>query len=131
MKYRRLIVVVIAIACIAVTAGCGPQRAERPDRALVTGKVTYQGKPVPGGIITFMVTTGSGNTAGGMLRADGSFYMEDAPIGENQITIDTEAIKPELGSRYVQLPEKYLSPEKSGLTFDVKAGENQADFALE
>lgn len=66
-----------------------------------------------------------------MLRADGSFYIEDAPIGENQITIDTEGLKPELGSRYVKLPEKYWTAEQTDLKFEIKPGDNKADFALE
>jgi hypothetical protein len=130
MKSKSLIVVII-IASVAVTIGCGPQRAERPDRAIVSGTITYQGKPVSGGNIAFIAASG-GNTASGVLKSDGSYSIDDAPIGQNQVSIDTESIKPYLGPNYVKLPEKYLSPEKSGLTFEVKAGENtDVNFTLE
>jgi hypothetical protein len=128
MNCQRLVVLVSVVVCVA-TCGCGPKRAARPDRAIVTGTVTYQGKPVPGGVITF--TGANGDTEGGMLRENGSFYVENAPVGENKISVDPEQIKPELGSRYVKLPAKYLQAETTDLTFNVEAGSNTADFNLE
>lgn len=130
MSCKRLIVFVGVIACFVATTGCSPQRAQRADRAIVSGTVNFKGKPVPGGVITFTASE-SGNTAGGMLKADGTYYIEDAPFGENKVTIDPEAVKPELGSRYVQIPAKYLQAGTSGLTFKIELGENTADFNLE
>lgn len=128
MNCRHLIVLSSVVAFVATT-GCGPKRAARPDRAVVTGTVTYQGKPLPGGIITF--TGANGDTEGGMLRENGSFYVENAPVGETKVSVDPEAIKPELGSRYVKLPTKYLTAETTDLKFKVEAGNNKADFALQ
>lgn len=131
MKSIRPILAVVLLLSISVIFGCGPKRAERPDRSRVTGKITYSGQPVQGGIITFLSTSGSGDSAGGMIKADGTYSVADVPMGENQVTIDTEALRPELGSRYVKLPEKYLTAEESGLTLNVEAGENSKDFVLE
>jgi len=122
-------ILLFSVIALMATIGCGPNRAARPDRAIVTGTVTYQGKPVPGGIITF--TGANGDTEGGMLRENGAFYVENAPVGENKVTVDPEQIKPELGSRYVKLPEKYLNPDTTDLTFKVEAGSNAAEFRLE
>lgn len=130
MNHKSLIFTVVAVACFAGLLGCGPQRAERSDRAIVSGTVIFKGKPVPGGVITF-VASDSGNTAGGTLKSDGTYYIEDVPVGENKVTIDPEAIKPELGSRYVQIPAKYLQTGTSSLTFNAQSGENKADFTLE
>jgi hypothetical protein len=127
MNCKSLFVLVVVV-CTA-TFGCGPKRAVRADRAVVAGTVTFGGKPVPGGLITF--NGANGNTDQGMLRNDGSFYVENAPIGESKVTVDTEQIKPELGSRYVKLPEKYLKPETTDLKVTVEAGTNKADFNLE
>src|SRR5262245_7817127 len=99
----------IAVAVCATFLGCGPKRAVRADRSVVSGTVTYQGKPVTGGVITF--TGANSDTESGMVRENGSFYVENAPVGENKVTVDPEQIKPELGSRYIKLPAKYLRPE--------------------
>jgi hypothetical protein len=117
-----------AVVSIAIS-GCGPSRSVRADRARVTGTVTYQGKVVPGGKIKFTRT--DGNTAGFKLHEDGTFDIDDVPIGENKVTVDTEIYRPELGSNYVKLPEKYLKPETTNLTFKVEAGENKFDVKLE
>src|SRR5262245_29574458 len=128
MNCRRFLAVLIAVACVAST-GCGPKRAVRADRAVVSGTVTYQGKPVTGGVITF--TGANGDTEQGMLRDTGAFYVENAPVGENKVTVDPEQIKPELGSRYIKLPAKYLKPETTDVTVKVEAGTNKADITLQ
>jgi hypothetical protein len=125
---KRFISIGCIAVCLSVLAGCGPNRAQREGRAVVSGTVTFNGKPVPGGIITFL--SPSGATAGGMLRSAGNYYIEDAPIGKNKVTVDPEAIKPELGSRYVQVPPKYLKPDMTDLKVTIEAGENRADFEL-
>lgn len=130
MNPRSLIIVIGAVACSAAIFGCSPQRAQRADRAIASGTVTYKGKPLGGGIITF-AASGTSNTSSGMLKADGTYYIEDVPVGENNITIDPETIKPNLGSRYVQIPAKYLQATTSGLTSKIELGENTADFNLE
>jgi hypothetical protein len=86
---------------------------------------------VKGGVVRFISVANPNQTSGCSIKEDGSFFVEDAPIGETRVTIDTESIGPELGSRYVKLPAKYLKPETSGLTITVLAGENTSDFALQ
>jgi hypothetical protein len=131
MKTLRRIPLVVALISVAGTFGCGPQRVERPDRARVTGKVTYNGKPVQGGVIVFHSISDSKKSGGGSLKEDGSYSVTNVPIGEAQVTVDTESLKPHLGSLYVKLPDRYMSSEESGLTFTVEAGENSKDFVLE
>jgi hypothetical protein len=131
LTQRYFAIVAVGIfANILATGGCGPNRVQRADRAAVTGTVTYMGKPVSGGIVTF-TSASNGATADCMLKSNGKFAVGDVPQGEVKVTIDPESIKPELGSRYVQLPAKYLSAQTSGLSFDVKPGDNTADFDLQ
>jgi hypothetical protein len=129
MICRRFLFIVSCILCCVVSIGCGPKRAVRADRSVVSGTVTFQGKPVSGGVITF--TSSSGDTAGGMLREDGTYYIEDAPMGDTKVSIDTESIRPELGGRYVKLPAKYVQASTTDLSHKVEGGENTADFKLE
>ena len=78
-----------------------------------------------------MFTGPSDNTAIFMLHQNGTYDIDDVPIGDNKVTVDTEAYKPELGSRYVKVPAKYLQPETTSLTFKVEGGNNTANFDLQ
>ena len=84
---------------------------------------------MPGGRIK--LTSSTGDSAGDMLEEDGTFHIENAPIGDVKVTVDSEYIRPELGSRYVKLPAKYMKPDTTDLTFKVEAGSNKAEFKLQ
>ncbi len=72
---RRAVRVAYAIAwipmllCLAVTAGCGPG----DDRQPLSGTVSWQGKPLPKGVITFY-PKGAGSTVGCTI-VDGTFSI--------------------------------------------------------
>jgi hypothetical protein len=71
-RFGRVLVSILAIAIAAVAAGCG-QRAV--SRYKVAGSVTFQGRPVEQGSISFDPLAGSGGDAG--LRGIGGGF---API---------------------------------------------------
>jgi hypothetical protein len=127
MNFTRFIAIATVVACIS-TVGCGPDRAKRDGRAIVEGNVTFDGKPVTGGIIKF--TSATGDTEEGMLRVEGNYYVENAPVGECKVSVDPEAVKPELGSRYVKLPPKYLKAETTDVTVKIEPGSNKFDIEL-
>ncbi len=120
----------LAAGLIAL-AGCGGGGGT----AEVTGIVTFEGKPVEKGAITFR-STGTGGVEGGEI-VNGRFGVK-APLGPNKVEIngtkvigkkklyadkaDTMDLTDEL------LPKRYN--EKTELTFDVKAGTNEKDFSL-
>jgi len=89
MQNRRLagaLLLLAACGCLVLTAtGCSSGR-----RATVTGKVTYQGKPLTSGTVMFYTADGS---AGGSasIMPDGMYKAADVPVGEVTATVRTIA----------------------------------------
>jgi hypothetical protein len=114
--------------------GCDDGRVKLPS-APVAGTVTYQGKPLAGGRVLFCHP--SGQPAGAAIAADGSFKLR-AFQGKNQVAVQWY-VKPDssfdtdigLGPFKSLVPDRYADVNTSGLTFEVKAGENDnAAFIL-
>ena len=130
----------VALAfAVAVVPGCG---RSGPEMARVSGKVTYQGKPVPKGTITFLPVAPTGRTATGAISADGSYTLQTeepadgAQLGEYRVTIYShdepvldytppQPVKPKL-----LVPASFEDPETSGLKKTVVRGSNVIDFDL-
>ena len=109
---------------LAVLAGCDEGPSLRPDWAMVSGTVSYRGQPLPGGeVIWCTEKDGAAIVRGGAIREDGSFEL-DAPIGPAKVAIHTEDVKAVQPARFVEIPAKYSDPDQSGLTYEVRAGEN-------
>ena len=119
--------------------GCGGSDS---NLGKVEGVVLLNGKPVPSGKVVFQPAAGRG--AVGVIQPDGTFTMgtygdtDGAVIGEHKVAIVAyEAAKvgrpdPTAPRAPVKalVPERYLAPGTSGLTFEVKAGDNPAEFKL-
>ena len=111
--------------------------------ATVSGRVTYQGKPVPKGTITFIPVSPGGRNATGALAPDGAYTLQtEAPedgaqLGEYRVTIwaHDEAVLDYIPAQPVKpkllAPPKYENPDSSGLTRTVVRGRNVFDFNLE
>ena len=119
---------------LTVLMGCGGGTVSLP-KASVAGSVTYQGKPLHTGRIIFFHP--SGQAASGDLGAGGTFNLV-AFQGKNQVAVECfEQPKSNLksGPRTMMatkslIPGRYTEFGTSGLTFDVKPGENKAEFVL-
>lgn len=152
---RRFLVVartiVYGLCLAACVEGCGG--GDTTPVVPVTGKVTFQGKPLAGASIVFVpadfdptkpVKKGENvslERPGGQTDADGAYelmYFEQtgAPPGKYKVSItayqaradgdDEESMPPSL------IPVKYANPATSGLKADVKEeGENVFNFPLE
>jgi hypothetical protein len=132
--------------------GCGG-----PNLARVTGKVTYNGKPVTGGKIMFYPE--SGRMALGEIGSDGTYTLttfkpgDGALVGSHRIAIESTKVGPgnmETPKTFEEemkgvppggkilvagkvewlVPEKYSRVETSGLTRTVERGENKIDLDL-
>jgi hypothetical protein len=128
----------------ASVLGCGSPTA------IVTGKVTYKGKPVTSGVVVF-IDDGGRATLPANVRADGAFDISRAFLGRARVSFDNLAppplpkIKP--GSplaedaefkqmaaaveNYTATPPKYKDPTNSGIVFDLKPGRNECNIDLE
>ncbi len=126
--------------------GCGPRTG------VVSGEVTFKGKPIPGGLLTFRPVDESQNSASYELGRDGKFKIE-LPVGEMLICIDNREFEPrpatapaippgmnlppevlksmqasskestKVSDRWVKLPEKYYQIETSDLKITVRGGQ--------
>ena len=140
----------LSVVLMLLVAGCGGDGAERFKGPFgqVTGKVTFEGKPIPeGSQVLFQSTEKGGYLATGTVNANGEYTLQcngspDLPGLTYQVTFVPAskatgggAADPALGAKVVvstappPFPAKYASPAKDRV-FTVKEGKNTADFAL-
>jgi hypothetical protein len=121
------------VAALSLLVGCGPSG---PHTVKVYGKVTYQGKPVTQGRVTFTPIREVNiddpslyRPAVAMLKADGSYVLQtfrekDGVMpGEYAVAIIAfhEWRPPKFPGDHAEysIPEKYVKSETSGLTVTV------------
>jgi len=136
------------LICLLVFAvGCQTGKPKSAQYVDVTGKVTYQGKPVTGGQVSFFNDQGFNNN--GVIDENGN-YKISSPVGNVKIMVDNrmlrqgqrEAAKMGAGPRpggeqpnpikgkFMRLPEKYSAPDKTDLTYTVSNGPQTHDIEL-
>jgi hypothetical protein len=131
----------MSLGMLAALAGCGNDA----EVARVDGVVRMDGNPLTRGTVRFLPS--AGRTAEGKIQPDGTFTLgtfgdsDGALIGTHQVaiiayepsrraagrppdfTVASPKIKP-------LVPMKYMAPGTSGLVFEVKSGNNHAEFDL-
>jgi hypothetical protein len=133
--------------CVLLAVGCD---APTNTPSSVSGKVTYNGKPLPGGTIRF--TFKEGGAYSGVIEPDGSYTANQLPAGDAKVSVETDSLKTgsadpktyqggrggsqmmspvpsgrsSVGPKgeYTKIPEKYKDPDKSGFTVTVGKGSN-------
>jgi hypothetical protein len=99
----------------------------------VEGKVTFNGKPLPFGTITFHSARMGMATS---IQKDGTYRFADLPIGEYRITVEDELIglpgepPPKRDPKHVAIPKKYGEIETSGLKAKVVPGKQSLNIKL-
>jgi hypothetical protein len=116
----------------------------------VTGKVTYRGRPVVYGTVTFH-RLGGRTAYSGVIRPDGSYTVEGLPPAPFTITVisrhpskgrsiarapaggnpDQAAAAESLVKSWFRLPKRYETSDTSGLTLDVDSNRVRYDINLE
>jgi hypothetical protein len=87
---RKVRGVLFALLLMAIVlAGCSSSK--KP--AEVSGKVTYKGEPVTGGMIQFCSVEGNENFQAGITEA-GTYVVNGVSQGEMIVTVDTEGLNP-------------------------------------
>lgn len=122
-------------------SGCGAKNDQKPT-AEVKGAITYKGKPLERGEIIFFPNSGA-KIATGIIQSDGTFQLttyaegDGALLGSHQVAIkserDMEGILPEDPEASMEpslIPTKYAMKKTSGLTAEVKDGDNEINFDL-
>jgi len=151
MNVCNKILGLIAVGAIGILAsGCGKGL---PATAPVKGKITWNGKPVECGSITFYPE--KGRPATGIIQPDGSYRLstfkdgDGALLGKHKVTILATRISnqavpksfeeevrglgkfdPQQSAVKWLVPEHYSRPETTPLTAEVFKGRNEINFAL-
>jgi hypothetical protein len=125
---RSWLLILVCLSSVAPFAGC---RRTTPTVARVKGKVTLNGQPLSIGNVITLPPSGRG--AHGDIASDGSFELntftknDGALIGTHKVAVVAFNAKgksgPEAGFGKSLVPDRYINPETSNLTIEVKAGE--------
>jgi hypothetical protein len=124
---------------IVLAAGCDQEAARL---SVVRGKISYRGVALNSGTIVFTpdpLRGATGPLASAEVQSDGSYVLRTeqalgAAPGWYRVTVLSlePASRPAGGPPRLLVPEKYCDPELSGLTCEVKSGqENTVNFNLE
>ena len=141
-KTRTLALCFFPLLVSLLAAGCG---GSGPALAPVEGRVTLDGKPLPGARVEFdpdteLVAYGksSSSTSYGTTDSGGRYQLkytgeqDGAMVGKHLVRISTRNMTVDAEGKEVlvpeQLPTKYNV--KSELTAEVKPGSNKIDFPL-
>jgi hypothetical protein len=143
----RSLVGVLVLSTFGCGGGSGLPEGET---GTVTGTVTYNNAPVPEGTVIVFMMDGGGHMATDSTDAAGKYelLMRDAPqVLSGSYSVGVTPPLPDMGlsddeimersaagtlpeSPKSVIPERYLSAETSGLSFEVKAGENTIDISV-
>ena len=106
----------------------------------VMGKVTVKGQPVTRGTVVYIPKDSketSCKTASGEIGSDGTYVLKTPGIGNGAVVGQyTVAVRgrglndPETMPPNRQIPARYATARQSGLTADVKPGQNEINFDL-
>lgn len=106
----------------ATTPGAG-------DRAVVSGKVSYDGQPLPGGYFVALVSE-EGRSYSSAVQKGGSFeFRTPLPPGKYRIQIET-FLEKEAPPTSLEVPARYRNAATSGLTVQLQPGARFLDVNL-
>jgi hypothetical protein len=101
----------------------GDTKPDAKGGKVVSGKVTFKGKPLAGGKIRFVPAKKSAAVEA-EIQADGTYEAKGVPVGEARVVIQPS-------DKSVKLPARYADAKTSGLTYEVKKeGDNYLDIDL-
>jgi hypothetical protein len=119
------------LAILSLIVGCGTQPALKENCAELSGTVTYKGSPLPAGMVSVVSKQNESLGGDAVIKPDGSFSIQYAPLGEAYVTVDTSIVRHSNPPQYVEIPKRYADPAKSGLTVQIKAGAEPVELKLE
>jgi hypothetical protein len=138
-RRRAGLLAVLAASVAAGAIGCGGSGLPCLPVYRVTGKVLLaDGKPLPGGFISFVPKNGLPLTPSASIGPDGTFSVvtggsgEGAPAGEYKVRVESPEFQradPRSRKRAL-IPPKYTDEDSSGLIITVRAESNRLDPIL-
>jgi len=143
-------VVVLSFALLAASCGYGVREERLPESgATLEGTVTYGTEKVPAALI--VVAGQNGSATGNIDEATGQYRIENVPLGEVKIAVNTDAAKGEMQGKLmagyykgpeakskgitappkiVEVPGKYRNPDTSGIRTTINAGANTYEIKI-
>ena len=122
MKQRLMLL----LGTLLVATGCGSSGSS------ISGVVTYEGDPVPNGVITFGSVEGGGAPMASKIR-DGKYRIDEARTGAMKVTVSGYEI-PEIppGSNEPVYTREIVPYNATGnmQTVEVRSGKQTIDFHL-
>jgi hypothetical protein len=126
---------------VLAVLGCGGNKNE----CEVSGTVTYQGKPLPMGTVSFLDSSNQWLASSPITK--GKYTIKGkVPVGPVKITVTTPGSspgkfggrRPNVGAKnkfgepleVIPIPAKYSSAGSSGLTYTVQPGPNEYNIDL-
>jgi hypothetical protein len=144
MSSRHRFVAACVLVALACASGCGSRTAT------VSGRVTYQGKPVANGSV--IVYCSDKQIVRGNISADGTYSIPNVPPGTSVVTVQShmrvpaglrlhQSPPPSSGGPIpptvdpadtdrIMIPQRYGFPEESGLVVMVEDGPVTFDIDL-
>jgi hypothetical protein len=131
----------LVAGCAVLAASCGG-RGERLSEtgATLEGTVTYGQQKV---MVAMVIVQGAGGAATGYVGDDGRYKIENVPLGEVSIGVNTDAGKGEAIGRamaqskgkgpmpkVIDVPTKYHDPNTSGIKTTVQRGSKTFDIVI-
>jgi hypothetical protein len=104
--------------------GCSGGAPKDESRTQVSGQITFNGKPLPAGNLTFKLKDSPLATQVS-IKAEGRYLTDRVPIGPNMVSVETESLQYGSPSLYTAIPAKYTEYATSGLEVEIKPGVNE------
>jgi hypothetical protein len=137
----------LVLSALLLCLGCGGPKGD------VSGKVTFRGKPLPAGSVTFFSSEGQ-VVGSSQISHEGDYAMTRLPAGPVKISVtapltipnpaappppkggkkkkDIKGLSEEMRSNIrLDVPAKYRMPDQSGLTYTVQPGAQEHSIDLE
>jgi hypothetical protein len=147
---RQLVRISVGLLLVAVLVGCGPKR---PKIGVISGKITYNGRPLNGAALLLYPTN---DPEGGAITIpvdqDGGYRIADIQPGQYKMAVegtegavqaDLKNVSPERLAEAKQMlapmntpatipfPKKYKNPQTSGLQCTVTAKDEKLNLELQ
>jgi hypothetical protein len=134
-QFPRARLGLVGAVVLAVLSGC-----PGPNTGTLEGNVSLDGEAITFGTVAVLGADGRVDSA--MIRSDGTYTLEKAPVGDVVITVQTYPLPPQVqppdapgggkpsALRYVPIPDRYGDVQRSPLRWTVQPGRQTFNLDL-
>jgi hypothetical protein len=141
MRQMPRLFMYLIVPCLA-SCSYTPRAERLPETgATLEGTVTYAGQKVPAALVIAQGSSGSANT---FVSEDGHYKLDNVPLGEVSLAVNTNAGKGRMMSQVmaqsqgkskappkaIDVPAKYADPSTADIKVTIHKGENKFDIVI-